>query len=323
MSNIYKLTEYDLLATAINNDTYYICTDSKKMYKDIEDNRILYNVILIDTEIDRLYKVKPINGKSYYIWETNELWSYNGGWILIIGQSSSNNAYFYTDNNLSGVGGNILDNNGLLENGSVVIRDYNRIIKAVLSIDSNNNNLLISSFLGGGITLLPCGTVDERGSFIIEATKTYDEEGVVVTNEGKAIFKGDIYVEHIVNDISEESKLVSIKDLENLEINANNNLTIVEYDTVIKMEQAGVGFNTHTTSAAIEFSLPTATSGKLGKFALLVKMGGNHAITWSDSVYWAGATDYVFGSAGTHLITGFYDALNSKWCLTGMIYGAV
>ena len=42
------------------------------------------------------------------------------------------------------------DDNGLLHDGSVVVRDRNRIIKGKLYVDDGNDNLVISSYLGGG-----------------------------------------------------------------------------------------------------------------------------------------------------------------------------
>jgi hypothetical protein len=154
------------------------------------------------------------------------------------------------------------------------------------------------------------GSVSHRGN-VVTAETVWDKTGGtlvwdVAFSSGTKTGTADSYT-LVATDISGK------QDIE----------TVVAYDTVIKMVQDGVGLNTHTTSGAVEFALPTATSGTLGKLALLVKMGGNHAITWSEAVYWAGATNYVFGSAGTHLVTGFYDTLNSKWCLTGMLYGAV
>lgn len=61
----------------------------------------------------------------------------------------------------------MIDNNGLLKDGSVVIRDNNRIVKGKLYIDNTNNNLVISSFLGGGLRILPNGSSESPGALVI------------------------------------------------------------------------------------------------------------------------------------------------------------
>lgn len=160
-----------MLNTKVTNGDYYACTDSGKLYKDTSDNildRRLVKAIMISTENERLYKIKPISGRLYYVWETNDLWVYDYGWKLKLGSDRENNGYIYSNGVLTGVSkksttNNILDNNGLLEDGSVVIRDINRIIKGKLYTDLDNNNLVISSYLGGGFTILPNGDLNSLG----------------------------------------------------------------------------------------------------------------------------------------------------------------
>lgn len=96
-------------------------------------------------------------------------------------------------------------------------------------------------------------------------------------------------------------------------------VTNTAYSTVLTLGNA----NYHTTVGAVEFALPTAESGLFGEFILLVKVDGAHAITWDSAVYWRGAAAYSFGSSGTHLVYGFYDVINSKWCLSASLFGAV
>lgn len=220
---IYKVTEYDLLSTSIKPNNYYACTDSRKMYKDTSRNtRELLKVTMIDTEIDRVYNTRPVNGVTYYVWETNELWTYNGGWVIRIGEiQSRSSGYYYKDSDIFATDdpnqNAIIDNNGLLKDGSVVIRDINRVIKGRLYIDGTNNNLVISSFLGGGIRLLPNGYMDALGSLLINPntlveyvnTETGDkisseeyeklsdtqkeeyEEVITTVNDGYAIYRGE------------------------------------------------------------------------------------------------------------------------------------
>ena len=170
---IFKVTEYDLLNTSIVTNNYYACTDSRKMYKDTNSrSRELLNVTMIDTEVDRLYNIRPKDGVQYYVWETNELWVYNAGWILRIGEiRSRSSGYYYRENKIRSTDiandSHVIDNNGLLRDGSIVVRDLNRVIKGRVYIDETNNNLVISSFLGGGIRILPNGSMGDMGSLVI------------------------------------------------------------------------------------------------------------------------------------------------------------
>ena len=59
------------------------------------------------------------------------------------------------------------DDNGLLKDGSVCVRDENRLIKGRIYIAEDNDNFVISSYLGGGIRFLPNGRMSSEGEFII------------------------------------------------------------------------------------------------------------------------------------------------------------
>ena len=171
---IIRITEYDLMNTRINKGNVYVCTDSRKMYEDItNNNRILLSVTMIDTEKKRLYDTIPQNNSNYYVWETNELWLWMNAWIKIIGNKDYPIAYQYIDGLPEGINSEgccTPDQNGILKDGSVVIRDVNRIIKGKIYIDETNDNLIISSFLGGGMKLLPNGKMGELGSLDIKET---------------------------------------------------------------------------------------------------------------------------------------------------------
>lgn len=184
MSVIHVITEYDLLMTRATSGDYYACTDSKKLYKDISDNvseRRLVKAVMLNTDSERLYDIRPCNGKLYYVWETNELWLYDYGWQLKVGSRKSSNAYQLSDGyivNVSPVSrDNPIDNNGLLEDGSVIVRDINRIIKGRLYTDVTNNNLVVSSYLGAGMTLYPNGEGTDTGSLrLYNQTKELSED---------------------------------------------------------------------------------------------------------------------------------------------------
>ena len=220
---IYKLKSYDLLVTALNVDNYYFCTDTKKLFKDTSTGRHELNAVIVSTEIERLSIVRPTNGKYYYIFETNELWLYSAGWSVVVGTVRTSNGYYYANNTITATTdiSEVLDNNGLLGDGAVVVRDYNRIIKGKLYIDPENNNLIISSFLGGGFVFLPAGSMNEEGVLRIKSSVSYggvDGNGDLTTTryKGNLEFSGSLYEKQIESE--KRSKLISIQDLYDMHI---------------------------------------------------------------------------------------------------------
>ena len=260
--SIYKLTAYDLKCTKVTNGNYYVTTDTKQVYYDYNNIRTIKSVVMIATERERNNNVSPINGSLYYVWETNTLWTYNSKWIVIDGNYSYKpSGYYYSDNVIAPntIDPNaVLDNNGLLGDGSVVVRDANRVIKGKMYISQGGavdryvlleeepsnwstnyadyyvflngeyvpntddtwatdtyfyketvfesvNDLIISSFLGGGIKLLPSGSADSTGALQIFSANTYtgemDSSGnpIITGDDGEMIFWGDIYVTDGVN----------------------------------------------------------------------------------------------------------------------------
>lgn len=211
---IQRLTEYDLLRLAITPNMYYFCKDSNTLYKDGDTNRYRLGVELVNTELDRVHNIRPNNGTQYYILETNELWIYNAGWILIDGETRESNGYYYNANHLypSDDITEVLDNNGLLADGSVCVRDLNRIIKGKMYINQLTNNLVISSFVGGGIDFLPSGELDKQGNLKLFGANTYtgefDENGdpIKTANKGLMKFFGDII---LVDEDGRQYKVVT------------------------------------------------------------------------------------------------------------------
>lgn len=56
---IYKVKDFDLLATSIVPNNYYFCTDTKCLYKDTKSGRFRISVDFINTELDRVHNVRP------------------------------------------------------------------------------------------------------------------------------------------------------------------------------------------------------------------------------------------------------------------------
>lgn len=180
INKIIKINEADLLRTKIHKFDMYMCLDSQRLYYDSTDadtGRIVYNYIGVKTINDLLYHITPEYGKNYYCWEDNSLWLWMNKWITVWTESTYPSAYQYTDWN--GVDGNLVsvyrndepllpaDDNGLLHDGSVIVRDRLRIIKGRLYIDDGTDNLVISSYFGGGIRFLPNGLMDQDGELFI------------------------------------------------------------------------------------------------------------------------------------------------------------
>ena len=154
-------------AKAKSGQMYY-ATDIRKLYKDFGDNieqRLVFNAVILHTDAERLRHIKPIVGKFYYVEETNCLWLFDTRWVLKIAESAIYNAYYAdeyispiinTDNEISGLNGDkILDNNGLLGDGSVIVRDTNRINRGMLKSNTNNSQLEVKSYLDDGVLFIP------------------------------------------------------------------------------------------------------------------------------------------------------------------------
>lgn len=254
---IYVLTEYDLLYTAKKSGTYYVCTDSKKMYKDISNQvRKIFNATMITTESERMYNIRPANGIYYYVWETNTLWIYNAGWVVVAGVKHQSSGYYYNSagdiSPTPDIVGGVLDNNGLLGDGSIVVRDINRIIKGKLYIDGTNNNLVISSFLGGGIQLLPNGKIDSKGSLMINPNITI-ETYYMNKNTGEYIDPKDYFtIEQTYPTITKDSTPVEIypalRDISKLPSD-------IPYDLDIDNPTDVVTINTHAVELKNQASI--------------------------------------------------------------------
>ena len=198
VNRIYRMTEFDQLRTAIKEGNMYICTDSLQMYYDESAvKRSKYTYTGIKTINDLMYNTSPSYGVSYYCWEDNSLWLWLNKWITLYADTNYPSAYIYTTyptkeepgqlNSVFNIN-NVLDNNGLLQDGSVVIRDGHRIIKGKLFVNEENDNLTFSSFLGGGIRLLPNGEIDTNGElFIGDEGESFLRSSLLIKNNEEYI----------------------------------------------------------------------------------------------------------------------------------------
>lgn len=193
---VLRLTEYDLLRTSIVDGNVYACTDSRKLYQDVGQTRILLDAIQITTEKKRLYDTVPQSSRKYYVWETSELWLWQNAWIKLLGNPDYPEAYQYIDGDIYAVGGRgqntFVDNNGMLGDGGVVVRDINRVIKGKLYIDDTNDNLIVSSFLGGGMKFLPNGNMEDTGALFLDT----DGNGSGLHYNDMYNTNGELYVKY-------------------------------------------------------------------------------------------------------------------------------
>lgn len=188
INKIIRMTEFDLLRTATTKGNMYMCLDSQKLYYDESDSkRTLYYYVGVKTVNDLMYNITPAMNTTYYCWEDNSLWLWMNKWISIYSDSTYPSAYVYDSNNqINSVYRNDepylpADDNGLLKDGSVIVRDRQRIIKGKLYIDDGNDNLVISSFLGGGMRFLPNGKMSTQGElYICDDSTTEDSEDIEV-----------------------------------------------------------------------------------------------------------------------------------------------
>lgn len=174
INKIIRLNNYDLLGTKCKKYNMYMCLDTLQLWYDESDSkRTLYGYVGVDTVNDLKNNLIPEFGVTYYCWESNSLWLWMNRWICIYTDNKYPSAY-RTDNDyieavyLNDQQPTIVDNNGLLRDGSVVIRDANRIIKGRLYVSDTQDNLVISSYLGGGVRLLPNGAFSTDGELYID-----------------------------------------------------------------------------------------------------------------------------------------------------------
>lgn len=171
---VIRLKEIDLLRTNKTPGNWYATTDSRKLYYDVsKTQRQLIDAEQIPTEKQRMYEdFQKTMGKLYYVWESSNLYVWNNRWEMVCGNPEYPRAFQYIDGEIFSVGdmSDDVKGNGILGDGSVVIRDVNRVIKAKISIDETNDNLIISSFLGGGIKILPNGHMENTGALYLNPT---------------------------------------------------------------------------------------------------------------------------------------------------------
>ncbi len=214
---IIRVSQYDILSAPVKKGQIYYVPELRLLYKDFGNSlleRTVYKATVVNTDYERLNRIRPANGVNYYVVENNQLWVYDTKWILKDGDIRQFNAYTYDSNGIEPVissdeyitssttGDRIIDNNGLLGNGTVAVRDKNRIIKGTWKVDDSNSRLELSSLLDNGIIIRPYGVNSDAytdkltGSLdlSIESQQEGTDANSAITRSGKATLYGDLYV---------------------------------------------------------------------------------------------------------------------------------
>ena len=214
---IHKITSYDLLRLPANYGQTYYVTDQRLLYKDYAPDlsgRRTLPAMVLNTEHQRVNRIRPTNGVNYYVVESNCLWCYDARWVLKEGNKLYNSYVYDSNNSVSPViidndeiqneqGDRIIDNNGLMGNGTVVVRDTNRLRRGDISAMENKKLMVMTSYLDEGMLFRPYGLAqdnidrDEIGSLKLGVKLgTWGPEGYERTSyRGEATYKGDMYVE--------------------------------------------------------------------------------------------------------------------------------
>ena len=213
INRIYKMTSFDLLRTKVQMGNMYMCVDTQVLWYDsgeTADSRTVYEYVSVRNVNELLYQITPSYGKTYYCWEDNSLWVWINKWETLYSQTTYPSGYVYDDipsianpqdlNPLYryDMPNQPADDNGLLKDGSVVVRDRNRIIKGKIAVDDGNNNLIISSFLGGGLRFLPNGGTETNGELLIGSRIANDDtaEYFATLRAQFKVLNNELYVDY-------------------------------------------------------------------------------------------------------------------------------
>ena len=82
--------EANLETKALDNGSMYVTTDTKRMYVDTEDSRILIDGnIYLETEAKRRMILAPLSNKLYIVKETKKIYLYTTEWLELGSGNSS------------------------------------------------------------------------------------------------------------------------------------------------------------------------------------------------------------------------------------------
>ena len=222
---ILKISQYDLFNMPMKQGQIYFIVNSRMLYKDYgveKTDRKRFVAHILNSDYERVNTVRPQNGVNYYVVETNCLWLFDTKWVLKDGDVKSYNLYTYSQstpiapviNSNEGItskitGDKIIDNNGLAGDGSVIIRDQNRIGKGYIQANNTNGTLDFYSMMSEGFNIYPNGLgrdSEDRLSGAIRISTTPTETDETIRRSGRLDYYGDVYIHGNIYTLDEVSK---------------------------------------------------------------------------------------------------------------------
>lgn len=150
-------------------DIFIVSTEKERVNTIFSNNIVYYNNNMSKPS------VTPINANTYtyvYVIETNSLYSYNyasNSWLILYGVYGSTTVAqtYLPDGNAVIINADDVSTNGILNDGSVVIRDKNKMICGLLL--SDGYSFYIKSLIGQQINLDPSGNLVSNGCLQLNA----------------------------------------------------------------------------------------------------------------------------------------------------------
>ncbi len=179
--NVYKIRSQDLAylrdsglykKSSGNNLYLYFITDTSQLKIFRGPSPEDYDAVICYTDSDRFIDTE--DNKKYFVVDSSTLYNYSGGlWTVIFKSNIDSYNAIVADNEqreLVGTGEDLLDNNGLLGNGNVVIRDTNKLVKGILAnaIVGNNEYIYLYSAFGNNIRISPSSAPGENLSGVLQ-----------------------------------------------------------------------------------------------------------------------------------------------------------
>lgn len=189
----------------------YFVTDMRQLYFDTVDNvRVqVSDVNILASEADRenvtvtlsrgvtdrfsLGSEDFANSRLFYVIETNVLYRLkNNSWSVVRSTAGGRITAqtYYPDGTLVQVYPDDVTTNGILGDGSVVVRDNNRMVCGL--IHSNGFSTNLSSFVGNQLVLNPSAIMQGRGTLILNADLINNDNSS--NNNNSALYNGSMYV---------------------------------------------------------------------------------------------------------------------------------
>lgn len=203
MNIVNTVTAYDLSALPFIENRWYRVGSSISTYQfyldttDAQGNHLRSPMQVTILATDNLRQFATEDG-YYYVASLNVIYLRSASeWTRITDTYADKPAAtLYDDDGARTDIVDVIDNNGLLKNGSVVIRDSNRVVKAILSVD-NNGDIQIKPYLGGGLRLCD----NQSGSMLLKNGQvTYDK---IIAPGGTSNFSGSY------NDLTDKPTISS------------------------------------------------------------------------------------------------------------------